>query len=259
MSRRILVVTASVLALLTGCTSAPEEPEHQPSGADLVDDASTALRDLRSVHFDLRTQGALDGFPVRSVEGSATRDGWAAGDVDLQRPTTRTQYSFEIGERDQNSSDSGNGGSNSNGSGNGAGRDGDTTVTLTDADDTATTVSLPRRFTPSTLLARDGGLRSLLDDATDLHTESREDIDDVPAYRVSARLPEAQISRLLPGIPDDVAAKFWVSDDPERTLLRVWLQVPPSTPNEGAVILELGLSEHNRPVETSSAATTPSG
>src|SRR5690606_40255053 len=110
----------------------------------------------------------------------------------------------------------------------------DTEVTLTDSEDETTTASLPERFTPGSLLGRDGGLRALLGDATDLSTESREDIDDAPAYRVSARIPQDKMSELLPGVPGDVAAKFWVSDDADRTLLRVWLQVPPRTPNEGA-------------------------
>jgi len=271
MFRRIAIVTASVLALTAGCTSEPEEPEHEPSGSALVRDASSSLKDLTSVQFDLRTQGALEGFPIRSLQGAATRDGRAFGDVDMQLPTERVQYEFAMGQdratppagaRDTEPGTDPNSGTEGTGTGDTGTQDTedakDTEVTLTDSEDETTTASLPERFTPGSLLGRDGGLRALLGDATDLSTESREDIDDVPAYRVSARIPQDKMSELLPGVPGDVAAKFWVSDDADRTLLRVWLQVPPRTPNEGAVLIELGLTEHNQPVTTSSAAPTPS-
>ncbi|GAA1245634.1 LppX_LprAFG lipoprotein [Prauserella halophila] len=257
MSRRILVVTASLVALVAGCTSSPEAPESEPPGASLVRDASIALRDVTSVRFDLHTQGALPGFPIRSLDGVATRSGWAAGEVDLQLPAERVQYEYELGHRD--------GGSSSGGSPTSAVPDGssaeaahDNTVTLTDSDDVTTTAVLPERFTAKSLLARDGGLRDLLGDATELSTESREDIEDVPTYRVSGTLPQADISELLPGVTDDVAVKFWVTDNPERTLLRVWLQVPPRRPNQGATMIELGLSEHNQPIDVSSTPPSPS-
>lgn len=257
MSRRILVVITAVLLLVAGCTSSPEAPESDPPGASLVRDASAALRDVTSVRFDLRTQGALAGFPIRSIEGVATRAGWARGEVDLQLPDGRMQYEYELGDRPE-TSPSGAPTSTARDGGSAAAAH-DRTVTLTDADDVTTTAVVPERFTPQHLLARDGGLRDLLGDATELSTESREDIGDVPTYRVSGTLPQADISELLPGVPDDVAVKFWVTDNPERTLLRVWLQVPPAKPNQGATMIELGLSEHNQPVEVSSTAATPTG
>ncbi|OLT42519.1 hypothetical protein BJF85_22670 [Saccharomonospora sp. CUA-673] len=175
------------------------------------------------------------------------------------------QYEFEIGDKpEENPGSPGGprspGDSNGNSGGSPGSPAGDPVVTLTDSDDETTTQTLPDHFTPASLLAPDGGLRTLLGDATDLDTESREDIDGVPAWRVSANIPQEQMSQLLPGIPDDVAAKFWVTDSEdaaERTLLRVWLQVPPRTPNEGAVLVELGLTGHNEPVEASSTAATP--
>ncbi|MBB3661770.1 lipoprotein LprG [Prauserella sediminis] len=257
MSRRILVVTAAVLTLVAGCTSSPEAPESEPPGASLVRDASAALRDVTSVRFDLRTQGALPGFPIRSIEGVATRSGWSTGEVDMQLPTERVQYEYELGHR-EGASSSGGSATSAVPEGSSAEAARDTTVTLTDSDDVMTTSVVPERFTPANLLAGDGGLHDLLGDATELSTESREDIGDVPTYRVSGTLPQADISELLPGVPDDVAVKFWVTDNPERTLLRVWLQVPPRKQNEGATMIELGLSEHNQPIEVSSSAPAPS-
>ncbi|GAA1208260.1 LppX_LprAFG lipoprotein [Prauserella alba] len=257
MSRRILVVTASLLTFVAGCTSSPEAPDTEPPGASLVRDASAALRDVTSVHFDLSTQGALPGFPIRSIEGVATRSGWAMGEVDMQLPTERVQYEYELGQR-EGASASGASATSTVPDGSSADAASDTTVTLTDSDDVTTTAVMPERFTPAHLLARDGGLRDLLGDATELSTESREDIGDVPTYRVSGTLPQADISELLPGVPDDVAVKFWVTDNPERTLLRVWLQVPPRRPNQGATMIELGLSEHNEPIDVSSTTPPPS-
>lgn len=253
MSRRILVVTTSLLALVAGCSSSPEAPEAEPSGASLVRDASAALRDVTSVRFDLRTQGALPGFPVRSIDGVATREGRAIGEVDMQLPTGRMQYEYELGERDGPSSPGGAPTSGAPDDDRGA------PVTLTDSENMATMKVVPERFTPQSLLARDGGLQHMLQDATELSTESREDIGDVPSYRVSGTLPEADISELLPGVSGDVAAKFWVTDNSERTLLRIWLQVPPQKENQGATTIELGLSEHNQPIDVSSTAPTPTG
>lgn len=256
------MVSASLLALVAGCSSPPEAPETEPAGASLVRDAAKALGDVTSVRFDLRTQGALPGFPIRSIDGVATRAGWSTGEVDMQLPGERVQYEYEFGDRDGASSPGGSSAEDSPTAktpGSSADADGDTTVALTDSDDVTTRTAVPERFTPQSLLARQGGLHDLLEDATELRTESREDIDDVPAYRISGNLPQDDISELLPGVPDDVAAKFWVTDNPQRTLVRVWLQVPPRTPNQGATMIELGLSEHNQPIDVSSTAPTPTG
>jgi lipoprotein LprG len=53
---------------------------------------------------------------------------------------------------------------------------------------------------------------------------------------------------VVPGIKSDVDVKFWVDQAESHQLMRVWMQVPPSQPNEGAVMLELALSKQNVPV-----------
>jgi lipoprotein LprG len=70
----------------------------------------------------------------------------------------------------------------------------------------------------------------------------------VDTYRVGAKLSKAVISSVVPGIQSDVDIKFWVEKAATRRLMRVWLQIPPAKPNEGAIMLELALSNLNVPV-----------
>ncbi|MFD2397088.1 LppX_LprAFG lipoprotein [Prauserella oleivorans] len=108
---------------------------------------------------------------------------------------------------------------------------------------------MPAQFSPARLLDPERGLRQLLTKATALETESREELQGVPAYRINGELSHAAVSALVPGIHDAVDVKFWVSENPRRDLLRLWVQVPPRQPNEGSVMLELALTDHNKPVQ----------
>ncbi|PXY37449.1 LppX_LprAFG lipoprotein [Prauserella flavalba] len=222
-SRRILLAVLA-LGLLTGCTS-PDTSGPLPDGATLVDDSAKALRDLESVRFDFRVSGAIPGLSIRAVDGVAQRSdgryGYARGDADVQRHTDRAQYEYLLaGDR----------------------------LRLTDRDGDQVEQAVPEQFVPARILDPKHGLYQLLTHATALKTETSEELDDVTAYRVNGELPRKVVSQLVPGIQADVDVKFWVSEQPNRNLLRLWIQVPPRQKNEGSVMLELALSDHNRPV-----------
>ncbi|MBK1789022.1 LppX_LprAFG lipoprotein [Prauserella cavernicola] len=224
-SRRILVA-ALALGLLSGCTSAPDA-ESLPDGASLVDASAETLRDLESVRFDFRVSGAIPGLSVRGVNGVAQRSagefGYASGEVDVQRTTERTQYEYELsGDR----------------------------LRLTGQDGEDEELPVPEQFGPARVLDPERGLHELLTQATGLETESREELDDVAAYRVNGELSRQAVSQLVPGVHADVDVKFWVSEQQSRDLLRIWIQVPPRQKNEGSVMIELALSDHNEPIES---------
>ena len=81
-----------------------------------------------------------------------------------------------------------------------------------------------------------------------LHVPLRRIFDLLTIDRVAAKIPKGVISSVVPGIKSDVDVKFWVDQAESHQLMRVWMQVPPSQPNEGAVMLELALSKQNVPV-----------
>ncbi|PRX44128.1 lipoprotein LprG [Prauserella shujinwangii] len=229
--RRIALVL--VLVVVGGCSADPGEDRTLPAAGALVGASAEALRDLRSVSFELGLSGPVPGLPVREVAGEAARgggaSGFAHGEADVQERTERVQYDFRLA---------------------------DGTLSLTDDEGNHTETPAPEQFTPARVLDPEHGLRGLLLGATGLETENRERIGEIPTYRVAGQVPEQVVSRLIPGIRSDVTVKFWISERPSRDLVRVWMQIPPRQPNEGAVMLELALSRHNAPVDPTPAPTS---
>ncbi|OQO90332.1 hypothetical protein B1813_18100 [Saccharomonospora piscinae] len=218
------LATLVAAASLAGCTGNPDNTGPLPDAGGLVDTAAERLRGLTDVSFHFRSNGALPGLPVREVEGTASReggpDGTAQGEADVQAPAGRTQYTFDL--------------------------DGET-LRLTDPDEAdapAVERTVPQAFAPARLLDPERGLRQLLLAATDLRTETRENLADVETYRVGGGLAHDAIAAVVPTVHDDVSVKFWIAPGTGR-LMRVWVQVPPRQKNEGAVQLELALTRHN--------------
>lgn len=214
-----LVLLATGL-LTTGLVSAcglPDTSSPLPAAKVLLDDSAAALRDLRDVRFEYSLNGRIPELDVRSAQGRASANGAAEGEAEIETPDGGADVSFVV--------------------------EGDT-VTVTA--ESGGTERLPGASpNAATLLNPDTGLPSLLAAATDVRTENREELDGVSAYRVGGDVDRATISRLLPGAWADVEMKFWVSEGEGRELLRLWLQLPPRTENEGTVMLELALSDHN--------------
>ncbi|MEU3275347.1 LppX_LprAFG lipoprotein [Saccharomonospora sp. NPDC006951] len=228
-SRRIALLVVLVIGMLGGCTPSPDTSGPLPEGRGLVDESATALRDLRSVHFQVSLSGTVPGLSIREVDGVATRQGgeygFASGDADVQEHTDRVQYRFLLsGDR----------------------------LRLTDKDGNSSERSVPAEFSPARLLDPEQGLYQLLEKASGLTTEGREELDGVSSYRVTGEVSRSVVSAIVPGIEADVDVKFWVREGKNRDLLRLWMQIPPRQKNEGSVMLEVALSEHNAPVRESS-------
>lgn len=224
-SRRIALVTVLALGLTGACTPAPDTTGPLPDGRQLVTEAAESVAQLRSVRFTFGASGTVPGLDVREVTGRAvvngSRYGWARGEADLQRLTEREQVDFLLeGE----------------------------TVRLTDERGDTTERPVPAPYYPAAILDPDHGLAGLMADTTELETEGKEDLGEVSTFRINGSVAADVISQLVPGIQSDVDVKFWVSRQQPRDLVRLWMQIPPRQPNEGAVMLELELSEHNAPV-----------
>ncbi|MTD58135.1 LppX_LprAFG lipoprotein [Amycolatopsis pithecellobii] len=221
-----------ILAVASGCSSSPDTRGPLPDAGELVNAAAATLGGVRSFHYDFSISGSVPGLDVREVTGWASRDGGPAGtstgQADMQESANRFELRYEI---------SGN------------------QLVLTDQHGIRTQQPAPAGYNPATLLTAGRGLPKLLTSATGLKTETREDVKGVETYRVTGTLSQAVITTVLPQIWSDVDVKFWVTRAEPHTLVRVWVQVPPRQPNEGAVMLELGLSGLNTPAPT----TTPPG
>ncbi|MDT7727369.1 MAG: lipoprotein LprG [Actinomycetota bacterium] len=218
-------IAVLLVGLISGCTSSAGSDAQLPDGVGLVTASAQALTGLHSVRFKLGVSGTIPGLPIRQIDGDATLDGsptgTAKGHADMQEAIDRFQVDYVLtGDK----------------------------LLLTRTDGTHQELPAPPEYLPSALLEASGGLHRLLTGATDLKTEVKEKLGDVETYRVAAKLPKAVISSVIPGIQSDVDVKFWVEQAETRRLIRVWMQVPPIVANEGAVMLELALSNLNVPV-----------
>lgn len=223
--RRIALVTVLALGLIGGCTPSPDTTGPMPDGRQLVTRSAESLRQLHSVRFSFGVNGTVPGLDVREVTGHVVLDGsrygWARGKADVQYATERAQIEFLL-----------NGES----------------IRLTDEQDGSTERPVPAPYYPAAIFDPDSGLPELMTSATMLETEGTEKLGEVPTYRINGKIAVEAVSRLVPGIQSDVDVKFWVREQQPHELVRVWMQIPPRQPKQGAVMLELALSEHNRPV-----------
>lgn len=215
MLRRIAGVLLAATALATGCGPSPDM-SGLPDGARLISAAAADLDQAHAVRFDFDISGTIPGLDVRQVTGQANRDGSASGKADVQESENRFQTTFAI--------------------------DGPT-LSLTDQHGNWTERPVPAGYDPALVLDASRGLPRLLRKATGLKTEIQEDVQGVQAYRVTGELAGNIVATVVPQIRSDVDVKFWVTESEPRELVRVWMQVPPLQPNEGAVMLQLALSE----------------
>lgn len=220
-----------ILALAAGCSASPDTRGPLPDASELVTAAAATLGGITSVQFDFNVSGIIPGMDVREIKGWASRAGGPAGsaigEADMQESTNRFELQYQIS--------------------------GDQLV-LTDKHGTRTQEPVPAEYSPATLLAQGRGLSKLLTSATGLKTETKEDVKGAETYRVTGELSKDVVSSVLPQIQSAVDVKFWVTQAEPRNLVRVWMQVPPRQPNEGAVMLELGLTGVN-----TLPSTTPPG
>ncbi|WP_410661429.1 LppX_LprAFG lipoprotein [Amycolatopsis sp. lyj-112] len=215
--RRLVPALLLTIGLLGGCAGSPP----LPSAPELVSAAADSLTSLRSVRFTLGVNGVVTGLPVRGLDGEITleggRDGSAVGKADLQDDFERVKVEYRLSGEE---------------------------ITLS-GPDAERVIPASAPYTPRAMLGADGGLRRLLTGATELRGERWERVQDTDSIRISAKVPAAVISGIVPEIKADVFVKLWVSKAEPRQLMRVWLQVPPTRPEEFAVMLELALTRHN--------------
>ncbi|ANN20315.1 hypothetical protein SD37_35145 [Amycolatopsis orientalis] len=215
--RHLVPALLLTIGLIGGCAGSPPLPPAQ----EFVSAAADSLVSLRSVRFKLGVNGVVTGLPVRGLDGEISleggRDGSAVGNADLQNDFERVKAKYRLSGSE---------------------------ITLS-GPDVERVIPASAPYTPRAMLGADGGLRRLLLGATDLRGERWERVQDTDSLRIGAKVPAAVIGGIVPEIKSDVFVKLWISRDEPRRLVRVWVQVPPTRPEEFAVMLELALTRHN--------------
>ncbi|MEU3625859.1 hypothetical protein BS329_23735 [Amycolatopsis coloradensis] len=211
--RHLVPVLLLSIGLIGGCAGSPP----LPSAPEFVSAAADSLVSLRSVRFTLGVNGVVTGLPVRGLDGEISLEGGAVGNADLQDDFERMKVKYRLS------------GSEITLSGPGGER----------------VISASAPYTPQAMLGAEGGLRRLLTGATELKGERWERVQDTDSFRIGAKVPAAVIGGIVPEIRSDVFVKLWISKDEPRRLMRVWVQVPPTRPEDFAVMLELALTGHD--------------
>lgn len=214
--RNVPLIALLSIGLLAGCSSAPETSGPMPEGTTLVSKSALAQTRLETARFTFGLTGIVPGVQVRSAEGAVTTSmGTARGKAQVDAPMGKVDGEF-LADR--------------------------LSTTITDGRGVQTRLGAPHPDL-TTLLVGNNGVRALLLNSTDVHTEGKEALNGQAAYRVDANVGQPSVNMMLPGAWAGAHVKFWISEEARHDLLRVWLQLPPRQPNQGAVTVEVALKD----------------
>lgn len=224
----LLGAFAVLAAPVAGCQGSPDASDRLPAAPALLATAANTSEALRSAHFEFRVNGRLPTTDVTSMRGSLSRTSGgevhAMGRATVEDPRQERELEFVLTGQDLHLKGSAGG------------------FTRTPAS------RVTDVYDPSVLLDREHGIANMLRHVRQARTERREAISDRPTYRVGGIVPAEVAAPVVPGAGSDVEAKFWLRDNPSRQLVRLWIQLPPQKQGAGARMLELQLTEHNKPV-----------
>jgi lipoprotein LprG len=174
------------LALTAGCGGGGSAKTKNPSGAQLLQQAASVLRDVTSLSFTLRTSGNPN-VNVKSVDAKLLKNGNSQGSVQVTELGMPIQLDFVVL---------------------------GTTVHfkgLTGGWQQEPLSKVAGIYDPSAVLDPDRGLVQLLLTAKDAETRGKEKVAGQDCYRVHATLARAALGRLVPGMTTDAPADIWVS------------------------------------------------
>ncbi|MEV4756709.1 LppX_LprAFG lipoprotein [Micromonospora sp. NPDC049559] len=211
--RRPLTFAAALLLLLTALTACTGREPRPPASAGpsgsagqlppadgLLREAAAELRDLRTVRFEISTNGG-DLLGIRSASGRVTAAGEADGKVRLDQTGVASDLSFVVKPPDLYVK--------------GLAAGGWQRLPLAAA---------AAVYDPSALLSPERGLARLVGTAHGT-TEAREELGGVPTYRIRGTLAGAGLAVLVPGLSSDATGTLWVGTD-RRLLHQARFAVP---------------------------------
>lgn len=228
-SRRILLATVALIALLSsGCTSddQPDETAKLPDATELLNKSAEATKKLTSTHFNLQVNGQVAGLGIQGADGELTTEGEqggaAKGTVTLNQGGQLVEMEFVL-----------------------AGGE------LYIEGPTGGFAKLPaamaaQLYNPATILDPDKGVARLLANVSEAKTVAAEDVAGTPTYKVSGTVSQDVVTGLVPSVRSDVDVTLWLRQDGEHLPVKASVAVPGENDQVATVVVTL--SEFNEPV-----------
>ncbi len=212
---------------LTGCTkkSTNSDPSQLPAGSQLMAEGDKAMSDVKSAHFVIAVNGAINGVPLSKAEGDLTREGNAKGTATIDNSGLKMEAAFVII---------------------------DESLYLKLA--TGGYQKLPLAvaatvYDPSAILDPQRGAAKLLRTAKNPKTEAKEQVDGKDAYKVSFEPDASALAALIPTTASGVTAVVWLDATTKRIAKAEF-----SIPQSGAVsksTVTVTFSKYDEPVSIS--------
>lgn len=228
MFTRVLTALLVVLAL-AGCSaaqpsapSAPAEPP-PPPGQELLARSAEVMARIKTVGVDMQADPALAGLPLRSANGKLTASGEATGSAVLSMGGAPSEIQFTV-----------------------------TGGTLYIKGATGGYQAIPLSmaaglYDPTALLRPGTGVAALLRTATNGVTEGAEDVNGVPAWRVSATLDPQAAAAVVPGVAGPAKGTVWIDKATSRAL-KARVEMPTGATDGATAPVTVTLSDFDVPV-----------
>jgi lipoprotein LprG len=156
---------------------------------------------VKTAHFEITASGTLAGVPLRGASGVITSTGDAQGTAQIDQSGALAELSFVVKGQ---------------------------TLHLKGVTGGWQKVPLALASTvydPSKILQADQGVANVLATASGGKTEARESVGGVDTYRVAATFNGEALSKLVPGVEQDVSGQIWIGAD-RRVLHQGKFSVP---------------------------------
>jgi lipoprotein LprG len=225
--RALLTFLAALLLVApAACSSGKRKPaESLPAGDQLLKAAATAMRDVKTAHFTIETDGNLALLPLRRADAKLTREGSAQGTVQIDQSGSTVEFAFVIiGDTAYIKGPTG----------------GYQTVPLSFAASV---------YDPSAILDPGRGVAHLLETATDARTQGHEKVDGVDAYVIAAKFDPKAVETLVPGAGAGVTGQLWLGVE-QKLPVRAKFQLPDRSGGKPATVT-VKFTEYDQPVNIS--------
>jgi lipoprotein LprG len=212
---------------LTGCTKKSTENDagQLPAGSQLMSEGDKAMSDVKSAHFVIGVDGAINGLPLSKAEGDLTREGNAKGTATIDQGGLKMEAAFVIvGQKLYLKLATG----------------GYQELPL------AVAASV---YDPSAILDPERGAAKLLRTAKNPKTEAKEQVDGKDTYKVSFEPDTSALAALIPTTASGVTGVVWL-DATTKRIAKAEFTIPQSGAASKGVVT-VTFSNYDAPVTIS--------